>query len=330
MITDYFRKTKTGTASTPLSKATKIVSLLQAKARDINSARASPQEKRLKACKRKIDSVCKKTLATVFTKKPKKAKKQSMQNTGKKRKKQKKKTKNVVVEVKYSKELLDWAENNTVYENVHRHTTMILKGMCMDNGLKYGGPKYKLIPRIIGHAKKVLHFVQCKRKEEKYGAESLGVVAEKKFFAAKSFEDALGIFIDESGMLNEVVTSGYTQKIRYMAGLTAGFDHHLYMAITGPSAGEYNGKHGETGVEGHEEVAELWKDFIITFLKEEKDINLMDWELVCNAMMKPTKTVAYGLPKYGDYIRFQKVIEEEIKVKHNSEALMAAWKKKRS
>ena len=46
-----------------------------------------------------------------------------------------------------------------------------------------------------------------------------------------------------------------SKKLEVLKGVTRGLDMHIFVAITGPRAGHYNGKHGETRLEVNSELA---------------------------------------------------------------------------
>ena len=48
---------------------------------------------------------------------------------------------------------MEWEVSGTLHHELNRQTTNQLKGLCQCNGILYGGAKYKLVARLVAHAK---------------------------------------------------------------------------------------------------------------------------------------------------------------------------------
>ena len=193
-------------------------------------------------------------------------------------------------------ELLAWTKDGTVHAQVTSLTTNVLKGLCQDNGLKYGGPKYELVKRLLAHGEAA---VLREKKDALVTATAGGdevAAAELAMAKFKSFEAAVNLFKKRIAKLDTITTAA--QRLDTLIGLSFGFDAHLLavcnaraetvvleiastvdcqrvycgelcpqacvysQAITGPRRGQYNGKHGEKGIDGHCMVARAWHAFL--------------------------------------------------------------------
>ena len=220
-----------------------------------------------------------------------------------------------------SDELLDWAKRDVVYRELHALSTNFLKGHCQDNGLRFGGPKYELVQRLSEHAVEGLRRDKWRAASAAAEEGDASAAAEALFFSVKSFGAALNLFKKQHAKLGKVPS--VRQRIQTMAGLSTGFDAALLKAITGPDAKKYNGGRGEIGIDGQQDVADLWGEFLLGAVSGA--MTLDDWRLACDAVWLRRPTAAYGFDGYGDLIRSDSALQEAI---NRSAEFKAAWEQR--
>jgi hypothetical protein len=202
-----------------------------------------------------------------------------------------------------SEQLLGWAISGSLHGKLLALTTNFLKGHCQDNGLLYGGAKYKLVQRLAEHAEEGVRRAKWSAARAAAEAGDTSAAAEALFFKVKSFSASLNLFRKQHELLmgGKKRPVAVRQRIQSMAGLTTGFDAALLKAITGPDRKKYNGSRGEIGLDGQREVADMWGGFLLDTLKEEP-LSCDDWRLACDALWLERPPAAYGFDGYGELV----------------------------
>ncbi|KAJ1551520.1 hypothetical protein HK096_009323 [Nowakowskiella sp. JEL0078] len=162
-------------------------------------------------------------------------------------------------------ELLKWYESDEIYSKIDKLNTEAVKDICLENGLPRSGSKYKLKAMLIEHAKEAVKHNKVTLLQSEADADPSKAV-ELEFHKIKSFNAAVNFAKKKIAAIEKV--TGLDEKLNVLAGLTRGFDMHLFAAITGPRAGFYNGKYGEQGEDAQIEICNAWVNFLRSFGNE--------------------------------------------------------------
>lgn len=123
--------------------------------------------------------------------------------------------------------------------NLFRSTlTAGIKEMCRECKVPRTGGKFKLIPKLMDHVEKAA-----------FASSDEGAITLE--FASLSFARANTKFCKLEEALKKK-----TPRNRWSLIVAAaeGFDQVIYQAITGPDRKQYNGSHGETGIEANSNI----------------------------------------------------------------------------
>jgi len=194
-------------------------------------------------------------------------------------------------------ELVEWEKAGKLGKKLRDHTTADLKDFCQWSNIRYGGPKYELVGRLLEHAKEAIFKEKMDALQALADEHDVSAAAELHFAKVKSFSAACNLFDKQFAKMNKQHPSA-AEQLRVMVGLTRGFDSLLLKAITGPSRGEYNGKYDEKGMDGQNKVSEAWRGFLT---EQGKDLSEEDWKMAVDFLFKELPTAAYGFPAYGEH-----------------------------
>ena len=194
-------------------------------------------------------------------------------------------------------ELVEWERADKLRKKLRDLTTADLKLYCRQSNIKYGGPKYELVGRLLEHVEEALWREKMHALQALADEQDVSAGAELLFAKVKSFNAACNLFDKHFVKLDKQhLTAG--EQLQVMIGLTRGFDSLLLKAITGPNCGQYNGKYGERGMDGQNKVSEAWRGFLS---EQGKALSDEDWEMVVDFLFKELPTAAYGFPAYGEH-----------------------------
>jgi hypothetical protein len=87
----------------------------------------------------------------------------------------------------------------------------------------------------------------------------------------------------------------FDEHLDILAGVSRGVDAQLLTAITGKSAGKYNGKYGEVGVDAHTDMGQYWLNFLKARIK---DMNMEQFERFVNTGKTINKSEPYGFDNH--------------------------------
>jgi len=194
-------------------------------------------------------------------------------------------------------ELIAWKKAGKLHIKLRDLTTPDLKGYCQEANIRYGGPKYELVKRLSDHVKEAQSREKVDALQALADEQDATAAAELLFAKVKSFNAACNLFDKQFAKLNKQHPTA-AEQLRAMIGLTRGFDSLLLKAITGPNRGQYNGKYGETGMDGQNKVSETWRGFLV---EQGKALSEDDWKMAVDFLFEELPTFEYGFPPYGDH-----------------------------
>lgn len=194
-------------------------------------------------------------------------------------------------------ELIGWKKAGKLHKKLQDLTTPDLKGFCQESNIRYGGPKYELVKRLLEHVKEAEFKEKVNTLQALADEQDVTAAAELLFAKVKSFSAACNLFDKQFAKLNKQHRTP-AEQLRVMIGLTRGFDSLLLKAITGPSCGQYNGKYDEKGMDGQNKVSETWRGFLV---EQGKALSKEDWKMAVDFLFEELPTAAYGFPVYGEH-----------------------------
>ena len=193
--------------------------------------------------------------------------------------------------------LLAWEKAGVLRKKLGDHNTAELKELCRESNLRYGGPKYELVARLLEHVEEAHKREKCAALQAQAEEGDVASSTELYFEKVKSFNAACNLFEKHFAKL-EKEHKTVSEQLRAMIGLTRGFDSLLLMAITGKNRGQYNGKYGEKGMDGQNKVSEAWRGFLT---EKGKSLSEEDWQMAVDFLFKDLPTADYGFPPYGEH-----------------------------
>lgn len=194
-------------------------------------------------------------------------------------------------------ELMEWMNADVLHKKLRDLTTADLKDYCKEANIRYGGPKYELVARLVGHVKEALLKEKKDALQARADEQDVSASAELLFAKVKSFSAACNLFAKQFAKLNKQHPTA-AEQLQVLIGLTRGFDSLLLEAITGPKRGQYNGKYGEEGMRGQNKVSEAWRQFLT---EQGKALSEEEWKMSVDFLFKELPTAAYGFPPYGEH-----------------------------
>jgi len=165
-----------------------------------------------------------------------------------------------IPEVFIQGDILSWYKENLLGAKLNEMTADDLRGICDANGLARSGPKYGLINRLRDHVK-----LAIKSKEMNVMAEQASEGDEAKKYELsvvklKSFKAGYNACMKLLAKMDRM--NNVAKKMEILKGATRGLDRHIFVAITGPRCGFYNGKYDEIGIDANTEITETWMTFM--------------------------------------------------------------------
>jgi len=193
-------------------------------------------------------------------------------------------------ELHCSDELLGWDRGGTLYTELRARNTAQLKDVCIENGIPRSGAKYEIVANITAHVEGYKRQKEVQQTQSAAKKGDLGASYKLKLSGIKSFDavvNAAKKLIAKDVAKQESIMS----KFEVIHGVTCGVDDAILIAVTGPNAGQYNGKWGEGAVDAKDWIASVYLDF---FTENAETMTVQEVEHFCTKLAAKHENEAYG------------------------------------